>query len=463
MPDHPIAGLTSDPAVAFGRLHRLPLAIRSVGSRASRRVNWYLRFYLFCLILYAFFGKGFAYLGTGSFYISEVLLVLGVVALLASRNVMLLSRTSIGLAMFPFLLWQIVCTLPYIDVYGITVGRDAVIWGYAAFAWVIAALASSSRVIDILLERYRRFVPWYLVFGPLAVIASAFFSERMPTWPGTDVPFIAVKFDELEAHLAGITASVVIGLNPASWWLTLVGFGILVGSPNRGGLVAFALAFVVAGILARRTRVLLLPAIMLLLLFVAAALDIHVTLPGGTREISASQIFDNFDSTVSSDLDTQDLQNTREWRLQWWQTIYDYTVNGPYFWTGKGYGINLAVDDGFQDSQELLRSPHNSHLTFLARSGVPGFVLWIILQLTWLATMLISFLRAKRSGRLRWAALFAWIISYWVAFVTAASFDVFLENPMGAIPFWTVFGLGWGSYIAFSRQQGVDLKSLPSK
>jgi hypothetical protein len=418
----------------------------------DRRLGWYLRLHLLCLILYAFFGKGFAYLGTRFFYVSEALLVLGLVALISSRKVLLLFRTSIGLAMLPFLLWEGACALPYVSEYGIDVARDAMVWGYAAFGWIVAGMiVSCPSLIERLLERYRRFVPWYLIFGPLAALVTVFFVTALPTWPGTEVTIVSVKLDEFQAHLAGIAAFVITGLNPANWWLALVGVGLLIGSPNRGGFVGFALAFAAAVILARRLRALLLPVIILIVLFFAAALDIHVAVPGGQREFSASQLLDGLGSAVSSDVNTEDLQNTREWRLEWWQKIWDYTVRGPYFWTGKGYGINLANDDGLQEEGGLLRSPHNSHLTFLARSGVPGFLLWISLQLTWLATMLVSFLRARASGKLRWAALFAWVISYWVAFVTAASFDVFLENPMAAIPFWTIFGLGWGSHIIFSR------------
>ena len=72
--------------------------------------------------------------------------------------------------------------------------------------------------------------------------------------------------------------------------------------------------------------------------------------------------------------------------------ILDYTAFGDHFWTGKGYGINLADSDGFQVVWEgsPLRSPHNSHLTFLARSGVPGLALWALLQ----ATVFFSLLRA---------------------------------------------------------------------
>ena len=35
-------------------------------------------------------------------------------------------------------------------------------------------------------------------------------------------------------------------------------------------------------------------------------------------------------------------------RLDWWKEIVTYTINGKYFWTGKGFGVNLADDDGFQ-------------------------------------------------------------------------------------------------------------------
>ena len=449
------------PAPIAEKFHTLTATPRAPRTAARRRLGWYLRLHLLCLILYSFFGKGFAYLGTRFFYVGEALLVLGLIALIASRKLSLLCRTSIGFVMLPFLVWQCACAIPYVGDYGMNVARDAMVWGYAAFAWILAALiASSPNRIERVLERYRRFVAWFLIFGPTAALVTMFFADRMPTWPGTGVPFIMLKLDEYEAHLAGIAASVIVGLNPATWWLTMVALVFWIGIIGRGGVVGFVLAVIVASVLTRRLRTLLLPLAMLPVLLFAAALDIHVPLPGRDRDLSAAQLLDGLGSTVSSEVG-EDMQNTREWRLEWWQKIWDYTVRGPYFWTGKGYGINLASDDGFQtEADESLRSPHNSHMTFLARSGVPGAVLWIILQLTWMCTMLTSFLRAKQSERTRWAALFGWVICYWVAFVVTASFDVFLENPMAALPFWTIFGLGWGSHIIFSRTRVPDLISL---
>src|SRR5207253_7812839 len=115
------------------------------------------------------------------------------------------------------------------------------------------------------------------------------------------------------------------------------------------------------------------------------------------------------------------------------------------------YGVNLADDDGFQvgSREEPLRSPHSSHITFLARSGVPGFLLWAALQVVWAGSMLAAHLRARRGGMKAWSSLFAWILSYWTAFMVSAAFDVFFEGPMAGIPFWSLFGLGWGAEVLF--------------
>jgi O-antigen ligase len=171
------------------------------------------------------------------------------------------------------------------------------------------------------------------------------------------------------------------------------------------------------------------------------------------RELSVDQLSISISSVVGNSED-RNLEATKQWRLNWWREIRDYTIAGPYFWEGKGYGINLAESDGFQggNRDEPLRSPHNSHLTFLARSGVPGFILWLMLQATWAGMMFASYVRARRLKLTEWRALFAWLVCYWVGFTVAALFDVFLEGPMAGIPFWTIFGLGWGSITLFRAE-----------
>ena len=91
------------------------------------------------------------------------------------------------------------------------------------------------------------------------------------------------------------------------------------------------------------------------------------------RLLSFEQLIESV-ASIASGSTVGDLDNTKQWRLEWWATIVDYTIYGDYFWEGKGFGINLADDDGFQVNLEdhSLRSPHNGHLTILRGRASPG-------------------------------------------------------------------------------------------
>jgi len=165
----------------------------------------------------------------------------------------------------------------------------------------------------------------------------------------------------------------------------------------------------------------------------------------GGRSIGAEQIVENFASMVGSS-DTSNLDGTKSWRLRWWKAIEDYTFHGPYFWTGKGFGMGLAEEDGFVVGKEfgtpIVRSPHNAHYTLLARMGVPGFVLWVALNVAWSFMMLRHWAMARHRGDVQWAKIFIWIGCYEFAALINATFDVALEGPMQGIWFWALFGFG---------------------
>jgi hypothetical protein len=136
---------------------------------------------------------------------------------------------------------------------------------------------------------------------------------------------------------------------------------------------------------------------------------------------------------------------TKEWRLNWWSDIINYTVHGPYFWTGKGFGPNLADIDGYQTSSPdyaPLRSPHNAHMTILARGGVPELVLWISALGSWLVAVVRQLMEARRLRDNWWAGIFAFLLTYWTTIVVASSFDVVLEGPVMGVWFWTIHGIG---------------------
>src|SRR5262249_28995466 len=119
------------------------------------------------------------------------------------------------------------------------------------------------------------------------------------------------------------------------------------------------------------------------------------------------------------------------------------TFSGNYFWTGKGFGINLADDDGFQvEVDRTLRNPHNVHMAILARAGVPGFALWLMLQGWFGVTLFLKCLKDRQLKREGLARVEAWVLLYWLAFLINGTFDVALEGPQGGIWFWSVFGFG---------------------
>ena len=51
-------------------------------------------------------------------------------------------------------------------------------------------------------------------------------------------------------------------------------------------------------------------------------------------------------------------------------------------------------------------------------------------------------MKCRLGGDGRWAALFLVLLVYWAAFIVNATFDVFIEGPMGGIWYWTLYGVG---------------------
>jgi hypothetical protein len=427
------------------------------GIYPTRRAVVWPRFLLFysslhglCFALYALLGKGFAYAGWQPLYIGELLLLLAIPAFFAARQGRRLFLTPIGVVLAFFMTWQSICTIPYLSIYGIDALRDSVIWAYAAFALAVAALVLRlPRAMEITIQRYGRFARLFMLLGPAMWLATLYLRDWLPTWPGTTVSVPLIKGGDYDVHLAGVFAFALQGFGTGQgWWALVVLAEGLLGVSGRSGLLALLVACLCSVLLRPRVgRIVTIIGTGLILVLLVSAFDIRFTLPGTPRELSIDALSDGLLSVVSES-DRADLEGTKAWRLAWWRQILGYTAEGPYFWMGKGYGINLADSDGFQvgTREEPLRSPHNSHLTFLARSGVPGFVLWIALQVTWAVSMLRTYVQAKKIG-VPWSGLFAWILAYWIAFVIEAGFDVSLEGPMAGVPFWTVFGIGWGGHL----------------
>jgi hypothetical protein len=414
------------------------------------------------LLGYAILGKGWAYLGIGPLFVGEILLAYGIFALATCGNWSRIFRTA---WVWPLLVFMVCCalqTLPYLRTYGAEALRDAAVWIWGAYALVIASLLAAEPQRLLTLEiQFRKFAKIFLVLAPFSYIVSTFFADFMPKAPwAATAPLILVKGGDVVVHLTGIFAYAVLvggGLAPLFIILTTM-INLCLTFTGRAAMVTFGLGAIIVTSLRPRSRIILgifptLLAGFLLMLI----LDVHIQgRPGEVgREISADQIIQNIQSIFTKS-DNENLSGSKQWRLLWWDSVIHYTFHGKYFWTGKGFGVNLADDDGFQVKEDgSLRSPHNGHITILARAGVPGLMLWIVCQLTLAGTMLVSAYMAHRQGRRRWSSLFVVLLVYWAAFMTNAAFDVYLESPMGGIWMWCVYGTGIGAAWIFRHHPQV--------
>lgn len=404
---------------------------------------------------YALLGRGFAYMGVQPVFVGEIVLVLGLAAFVPSSDLRYAFRSRITWLLVAFAGWCALQTLPYVGQYGADALRDAVLWGYALFALLVAALVLRHNAFERVIRLYGRFVPWLFLWLPIGFLVGRVYWALIPRTPGSDIPLINLKPGDTLVHLAGGAAFVMLGLHRANpsekrgkewlWWVIWLAGFVVSASYGRGGMLAAVTAltlviFLMPGRL--WLRAVWRPVAVAVVLFaLLLTLRVEVDL-GSARVISAEQVVENALSIVGENR-AANLESTARWREDWWGDIVGYTFGGRYFWTGKGFGVNLEVDDGHVTTADLSsRNPHSVHFAVLARTGVPGLALWVALQVVFGLSLLQMYRRALSNGDLRSASFNLWILAFWVAFLINGSFDTFIEGPQGGIWFWSVFGLG---------------------
>jgi hypothetical protein len=408
---------------------------------------------------YAFLGRGFAYLGVPPVFVGEVVLFLGLIswALTGSTRIF---KSRLSWLLVLLMAIGALGTVNWVGTYGMDALRDGALWGYGLFALLVGTflLRGRNRILTVV-HIYAKWFPWFLIWIPIAMLVYLFWDQAIPRWPTSNVPVLNLKRGDIAVHLSGAMAFLSLGLyrmygaKPRDTairieWILWVFFilaaiTILTG---RAALLTIASTALLLWIV-RPSKHWIKPTIIgALAVIFALTLDAEFKSVKSDRSVSAQALVQTFKS-IFQETGTSYYDGSRRWRLEWWTDIWNYTVRGEYFWTGKGYGVNLADDDGYQvyahgGDGAVLRSPHNSHLTFLARSGVPGFTVWIALQLLFAITLIRAYQKARRNGREDFARLNLWVLAYWWAFMVNAGFDVFLEGPQGGIWFWSLFGFG---------------------
>jgi hypothetical protein len=395
----------------------------------------YLRFYFIVMLLYAIFNKGIAYT-----FLVELLLVVGVLLISLNRQhfqFLINNKYKVVIGLIIITFFYIVFNVfvhPIIDVI-----RDSFVIEYALFAIIIYFFKNEANYIwDWLIQIYK----WV----PLILFLNFFiFYYVVVNLPPIEIfggqPLFLYKNGDKSVHLLISTLFLFIFSDKYNKkWLIVNAFLIILNflillAFTRSGSVAFLIGifsffFFNKQKIANPTLqnvVKLLP----LFLIISIALFVSVEFQGDAqgRTLGFGQIADNFSSIVGNDVDGS-LTDNKVWRLLWWAKLLDESLTPAHFIFGKGIGMSLASND-LLSTEENLRSPHNYNLTLLARFGYLFLFIWFYFIYLVIKPMVLRKLNSKQLA----------VSAIIIAFIINASFDVYLEGPMGAFPFWTFVGL----------------------
>jgi hypothetical protein len=395
----------------------------------------YIKGYLITIMLYAFLNKGIAYS-----YLAEIFLFTGILLIFFNRKKIEFYTDNkliilLGLISFSFI--YVFFSLFKYNVFNVF--RDSLAFQYGWFAIIIFFLKEEKAYFwETLIKIYKwiplvlflNFLLFYYIFLNLPPV-NIFGGQHILLYKNGDkslqlliCTILMILFSVKYSKNWIIINSILIFLN----LLILLAFTRSGSMAYLAGIFCFFF-FSKTSLITDNLRKVLryLPILLIIVFGVFAAIEIDGDAQG--RMISLSQIADNFSSIISSDIDGS-LTDNKVWRLVWWAKLLNESFTIENFFIGKGLGMSLAGND-LTSVDENLRSPHNFHLTIIARFGYIIFFIWIY----WLYLLFKPLFKKQLSGKK------LGLICILLAFIINGSFDVFFEGPMGAFPFWTLVGL----------------------
>jgi hypothetical protein len=271
----------------------------------------------------------------------------------------------------------------------------------------------------------------YLITGAV-MLWTAFYCLIAPT----DNPILS----RLRVPIAGLLiAFVVLIFQARTTYLQLLGLGTLLLVFRRSALVRLISTIPIV--------------ILALALIVALGLQITGRL---TDKITFSFLFEHVEAIFGIGVNHGGaIAGAAEGvglRLGWWKHIYaQLTGDAGTLLTGLGYGIPLTnFRDNFND---IVREPHNSYISVVARLGILGFIAWAWMQIELFRNWLCAY---RACHRARWAdgeTLLLMIVAFGVLVLIDAFGEDSLEKPFYAIPFYCLFGVALRMVYAVRAKQ----------
>jgi len=402
----------------------------------SRLRYWYMHLYLVVFAMYTYLNKGIAY---GFF--AEAVLLLGLLLLVADLKQYVIPYSTPLLCVLIFISAAIIWSLLSLPTQPpAAILKDAAVFIYPAFVLVIFLFLP-------LWPQFIKGVVRIYAFYPLVAFTSLQLSINFPEWVEfslfNDVSLLLVKFGDMAVHLLISSLLLLSGYIKMDRRLLLINavliiyLLLMVATFTRGGFLAYAIGIGLFFWSYRKkfNAATLRSYLLVFGLFFAVSIFFYVNTRAEEnfqgRAVGVEQLLLNIKTVFSNEEDGA-LTDNKLWRLAWWYKIVSDAQDPVIALKGVGPGPNLALLGEVAVEDDSLRSPHNVSLTILARFGIP-------LLMVWLGWLYITVIRPLRSNRL---STFNRIVALvLVAAFFNASFDVYLEGPMGAILFWTMVGI----------------------
>lgn len=398
--------------------------------------------YSFLLIGLLFIGKNFAYIPIGPVYISEFILSTIFFFTTISITDNLKARTIASLPIVVFLVLGTISLVRDIQTFPITlVLRDSVMWLYAVVALAVYQTLTLNTLIQ-LEKLFKKVFFFYLLWLPIA-----FYIAEVAQLPGFGRNHLVhLKAGEVGVILGMIGIYFVLYPVPKIkfryflWALWLADF-ILFTASNRSGM--FSAIIPILGFLVVRFKfeyaLKLIGVIFILILSLKLVSFFDFTI-GGNKDITSIS-YEQFEENIKSTflIEEEHYQGralgTIKWRLNWWQNLFNEAVQNQYYFTGKGFGSDIASAYIYASHIEKgVRSPHNFFVGISIRGGWLMAISWLILVFGLVLTLLKRWFTTKDK-------LYLFLSFSLISFFFNSNFDVYLENPMGAIPFWFFIGI----------------------
>jgi hypothetical protein len=399
----------------------------------------YLQLFVFIYLLYIIFNKGVSYS-----YLTELVVIIGIVLTLSINK----SKLAIVLdTNYSFLLFFLFVGLIYF-IYGIYnfkikgVIQDSLFFLYMTIVFIlITFLELYNKILTFIFNIYK----WVPIIGVVNFILQNYssFFDQFILFGG--IPLMLYKYGDLGVNLIITTILFLEGkyhLNkPMSLIfiiLTLINV-LLVLTYSRSGFIAYTITLFCYYIYSKSDKKInfrknLKYIFFSFLIAIPLYLSFEVKQNFQGRTTGLNQIISNFNSFITNSSEfkfNNTLNNNIIWRLAWWSNIINNTIEENKIFSGIGSGADLIKISGVVVDDEKLRAPHSIHFNLLARYGFLFFLFWIFFIFHILRPLFLN----KLNGDQYLIALFI------LAFLINASFDVYLEGPMGSFPFWTFIGL----------------------